>query len=326
MNQSSRNIIAIGGGKGGIGKSVVSTNLAVGLALAGHSVILADTDYGASNLHALLGIRTPAYGFHDLISLREANAESLLIRTAIANLRFLSGAGDITGSANIGSDHVKKIASLITPLNADTIILDLGPGTSYNVIDFFNIATRGVALTIPETTSVMNTFGFLRAALFHKIAGLFHDRPDLISLVDHSRNPETGGDIFSVTQLKTKLKSQAPKYLPMVDDVLNSFRPGLIINRVRKRKDLLLGENLIQLVKKHLSVRLELLGYVVESDHVRESVNEMVPFLVKDPQSKPSENIQKIISTLTQTNLRLEKKDGVIHVSKQVSFSAGWKT
>ncbi|MDG1928635.1 MAG: P-loop NTPase, partial [Nitrospinaceae bacterium] len=53
------NIIAVGGGKGGIGKSVVCTNLAIGIALSGQKVVLMDTDFGASNLHAMLAINNP---------------------------------------------------------------------------------------------------------------------------------------------------------------------------------------------------------------------------------------------------------------------------
>ena len=60
------NIIAVGGGKGGIGKSVICTNLAIGMALSGQKVVLVDTDFGASNLHALLGINNPLSGFQDL--------------------------------------------------------------------------------------------------------------------------------------------------------------------------------------------------------------------------------------------------------------------
>ena len=62
------NIIAVGGGKGGIGKSVVCTNLAIGMALSGQKVALVDTDFGASNLHAMLGINNPVHGFQDLFS------------------------------------------------------------------------------------------------------------------------------------------------------------------------------------------------------------------------------------------------------------------
>ena len=62
------NIIAVGGGKGGIGKSVVCTNLAIGMALSGQKVVLMDTDFGASNLHAMLGINNPAHGFQDFFN------------------------------------------------------------------------------------------------------------------------------------------------------------------------------------------------------------------------------------------------------------------
>ena len=62
------NMIAVGGGKGGIGKSVICTNLAIGMALSGQKVVLVDTDFGASNLHALLGINNPLSGFQDLFN------------------------------------------------------------------------------------------------------------------------------------------------------------------------------------------------------------------------------------------------------------------
>ena len=97
------NIIAVGGGKGGIGKSVVCTNLAAGMALSGQKVILMDTDFGASNLHALLGIGNPAHGFQDFFNDKINDPKTLLLDTGISNLKFVSGAGDNPGSANIDS-------------------------------------------------------------------------------------------------------------------------------------------------------------------------------------------------------------------------------
>ena len=67
------------------------------------------------------------------------------------------------------------------------------------------------------------------------------------------------------------------------------------------------------------------LGYIIESDRVRDSVDEMVPFLIKDPQSKPSENLQQIIGSLTNADLEFVKRDGKIFVSKQVRLSSGWE-
>ena len=106
---------------------------------------------------------------------------------------------------------------------------------------------------------------------------------------------------------------------------MKGFTPGLVVNRVRSKKDLLTGDNLLKIVKKFLGVKATYLGYIIESDRVRDSVDEMVPFLIKDPQSKPSENLQQIISSLTNADLEFVKRDGKIFVSKQVRLSSGWE-
>lgn len=321
---SPKHIIAIGGGKGGIGKSVVSANLAVGMALGGQNVVLVDTDYGASNLHALLGISNPKYGFQDVFAQNENDPASLLLDTGVDNLKFLSGAGDVSGSADIGPAHVKKVISVIKKLDADTVVLDLGPGISHKVIDYFNVGAQGVAVTIPEMPSVMNAFSFLKAALFRKLTTAFQDRPDLQNMIDRSQTPEIDSEIHSIVHLKEKLAEKAPECLETANAVVGSFKPGVIVNRVRRKKDILMGETLVKLAKKYLDIDLVFLGYIVESDRVRDSVEEMVPFLIKDPQSKPSENLQQIIGALTHSDLRLVKKDGTIFVSKQVRLSSSW--
>ena len=319
------NIIAVGGGKGGIGKSIVCSNLAIGMALSGQKVILMDTDFGASNLHALLGINNPAHGFQDFFNEEISNKESLLIDTGISNLKFVSGAGDNPGSANINSEKINTIISFVKNLEASTIFLDLGPGINYNVIDFFNISTQNVTLTTPEMTSVMKTFSFLRSALFRKISLAFKDNPDIQKLVDHS-NPENADiETYTTGLLREKFKEEFPDYLEQLNSIIKDFTPGLVVNRVRSKKDLLTGDNLIKLVKKFLEIEATYLGYIIESDRVRDSVDEMIPFLIKDPQSKPSENLQQIIGALTNTDLHFVKRDGRILVSKQVRLSSGWE-
>jgi len=319
------NIISVGGGKGGVGKSVVSTNLAVGIALSGQRVVLIDGDFGASNLHALLGISHPPYGFQDFF-LNSQSPDSLLIETGISNLKFISSAGDNPGSANIDSDRVKKIISFIKKLKADTIVLDLGPGTSFNVLDFFNISSQNIVISSPEMTSVMKTFSFIRSALFRRISLHLKNLPDLQRLVDHSHPSKTDVATYTVDTLRENVKKVDNSQIEQINDIIDQFKPRIIINRVRHKKELLAGNNLGNLVKKYLDVDLNYLGYIAESDRVRDSVEEMVPFLIKDPQSKPSENLQQIIGTLTNTDLHLVKEDGRIFVSKQVRLKSGWET
>ncbi len=322
---TSTNIIAVGGGKGGIGKSVICTNLAAGMALSGQKVILVDTDFGASNLHALLGISNPAHGFQDFFNADITDPRTLLLDTGISNLKFVSGAGDNPGSANISSDKIDTIISSIKKLEADTILLDLGPGTNYNVIDFFNISTQGVVITTPEMTSIMKTFSFIRSALFRKISMAFQDHPEIVQMVDHSNPDSADTESYTTGLLRSKFEENFPDHSDKLNTLINEFTPGLVVNRVRNRKDLMAGDNLLKLVRKFLEVEVTYLGYIIDSDRVRDSIDEMIPFLIKDPQSKPSENLQQIIGALTNTDLQFMKRDGRIFVSKQVRLSSGWE-
>ena len=319
------NIIAVGGGKGGIGKSVVCTNLAIGMALSGQKVVLIDTDFGASNLHALLGINNPAYGFQDFFNENFSNKQSLLIDTGIGNLKFVSGAGDNPGSANINADKINTVISFIKNLDEDTILLDLGTGTNFNVIDFFNISMQNVVLTTPEITSVMKTFSFIRSVLFRRISLAFQGYPEIQKLVDNSNPANVDIESYTTDLLRERFTEDFPDHLDELNTIVKNFTPGLVVNRVRSKKDLVTGDNLLKLVKKFLKLEATYLGYIIESDQVRDSVDEMVPFLIKDPQSTPSENLQQIISSLTNADLELVKRDGKIFVSKQVRLSSGWE-
>jgi len=302
---------------------VISTNLAVGIALSGQKVVLMDGDFGASNLHALLGISHPLYGFQDLFTNDKA-PDSLLIETGISNLKFISSAGDNPGSANIDSERVKKIISFIKKIDADTVILDLGPGTSFNVLDFFNISSKGIIMSSPETTSVMKTFSFIRSALFRRLSKKLKNLSALQKLVDYSKLSKNDLETYTLATLRENIKKVDETQIKKLDEIVNEFKPAIIINRVRNKKDLLAGNNLINLAKKYLEVELNYIGYIVESDGVRESTEEMVPFLIKNPQSKPSGNLQQIIGALTNTDLHLVKEDGRIFVSKQVRLNSGW--
>ena len=144
-------------------------------------------------------------------------------------------------------------------------------------------------------------------------------------MVDHSNPTNADMESYTTGLLRSKFKEHFPNYTESLDSLIKDFTPGLVVNRVRNRKDLMAGDNLLKLVKKFLDVEVSYLGYIIESDRVRDSIDEMIPFLIKDPQSKPSENLQQIIGALTNTDLQFVKRDGKIFVSKQVRLSSGWE-
>ena len=179
-------------------------------------------------------------------------------------------------------------------------------------------------VSTPEMTSIMKSFSFIKAALFRRISQEFKSSSDLQHLIDLSKNPGMAEDCFEIGSLREKVEEMHPQKLERVNEIIREFQPGLVINRVRRQKDILMGDNLLKLAKKYLDVDVKFLGYLIESDDVRDSIDEMKPFLIKDPQSKPSENIQQVIGSLTNTNIHLVKKDDSIYVSQQIKLSSGW--
>ena len=319
-------IVTVGGGKGGVGKSLLCTNMAIAMALSGSKVVLVDTDFGASTLHALLGISNPRLGFQDMFHQEQPDPQSLLLNTGIDNLKFISGAGDLPGSANLSPELLDRVGSLIRGLDTDFVFLDLAPGNGFASVDFFNLGDCPIVVTTPEMTSAMNTVSFVKAALFRRLSREFADDQSIQTLLDYSRHPGRQEDVFEINRLRMHVLDKDKESLARLNAVIRNFKPYLVVNRVRRKKDVLMGDNVVELVRKYLEVDTQYLGYVIESDQVHDSVDEMIPFLVKDPQSTPSVNIQKIVGALTQTDIHLVKKDGAIFVSKQIKLTAGWES
>ena len=169
---ATKNIWAIGGGKGGVGKSFVAGNLGILLAQSGYKVILADLDLGGANLHTWLGVNSPPKSLSDFIGREILNISKLLIPTEIPGLSLISGAKDGVEIANLKYTQKRRFLSALRNLDADYIVIDLGAGTSYNTVDFFLLADSQLMVVIPEPTSIENAYRFIKNSFFRHI---FHN-------------------------------------------------------------------------------------------------------------------------------------------------------
>src|ERR1700722_16095086 len=120
--QSEPLIIAIGGGKGGVGKSMVSSNLAVQYAQAGLQVVLIDLDVGAANLHTIFGIRQPPKGLGDYFTTPRSQLTDYFIDTNIPNLKLVPGSGFVPELANLKHVQKVKIITQIKNLSTDLVL------------------------------------------------------------------------------------------------------------------------------------------------------------------------------------------------------------
>ena len=134
-------IWAVGGGKGGIGKSVLSILISMALAEKGQDTVVIDGDLGGANLHTFMGIRTPSRTLNDFISRQYATLDEVCMGTEQKGLRIICGASEVLTLANLQYTQKVKILQAISKIEADHVILDLGAGTGFNTLDFFYLPT-----------------------------------------------------------------------------------------------------------------------------------------------------------------------------------------
>jgi flagellar biosynthesis protein FlhG len=259
-DSTSKTICAVGGGKGGVGKSIFSVALAKVLADSGKKTVLVDLDLGASNLHTYIGIVSKTPTIADFILKKTSSLKKVLIETGHDNLLLISGAEFVPGMANPAHWMKLKIMRHIKSLPADVVILDLGAGVHFNTLDFFGISDLGVVMTSPEPGAVMNAYSFIKGALFRKIQNVFRRHPEIGPVMEAVTRSTGDEQKLSIPWMLDQIRSRAPDMLPVLDEINRSFRPGLVVNRVPEGHRHLLVQNLIALCRERLGITLGYLG------------------------------------------------------------------
>src|SRR5512137_2858311 len=100
VNTRPGRLISVGGGKGGVGKSLVAANLAVAMAEDGARVVVVDADLGAANQHALFGLTRPGPGLEGFLRGELPELGAAAVETGVAGLRLVPGSSGVVGAAN----------------------------------------------------------------------------------------------------------------------------------------------------------------------------------------------------------------------------------
>jgi len=151
-------VISIASGKGGVGKTFLSANLAFGFSECIGKTLLIDCDLGGANLHHFLAIPPPDENIYHF--LREKVPFNKLIKPIKKNLDFISGSSDVLGMIHIKNYEKNKLIRTIKLVDYDYVIIDLGAGSSYNMLDMFNASDVKLLVVTPEQTSLENAYGF----------------------------------------------------------------------------------------------------------------------------------------------------------------------
>jgi flagellar biosynthesis protein FlhG len=293
-------IWAIGGGKGGVGKSVLSTLSALWLARMGKRTIIVDADLGGANIHTLLGIKSPLKTINDFLAKKYSSLEKICIETEVENLRLLSGASEILSLANLQFAQKAKIIQGLRQLNADHIILDLGAGTSYNVLDFFLVADRQIVVLTPQPISIQNSYAFVRNAVYRKLSRVTSQKPSLLTTIKTAMDPKNELNVRTVQELIAIIrKDGGADAVEALRNELKTIRPYIVTNLARSQKDKNAGR-IIQLVsEKYLMINPTNLGGIVHDNRLNAMVTGMTSLAHIDQSSEAFAGVYDIVSRLS---------------------------
>jgi flagellar biosynthesis protein FlhG len=285
-------IIAVGGAKGGIGKSIFAVNLAVLFASMGKKTVIVDLDLGGANVHLYLGELTLKGSINDFLHNTVPSFQDIAVRSRYGPF-FIGGDSSQLGAANITFAQKLKLLKAVKSINADYVILDLGGDTTFNIIDFFLAADYGIVVTTCDPASYLEAYNFLKVALYRKINRIFgaesvfpekkdEDLRDLIYEFTTSTNRSRE---HTIRELFDLIKEKQPRHLSMIKKVVSSYHPHLVINRVTDSCNVNdVVERIKAVSKKMLSVQVNHIGSLPYQQEIEASVRELVPAIARYPQ------------------------------------------
>lgn len=297
---SDKTIWAVGGGKGGTGKSFISSSLAIHLASKEREVVLIDTDLGGPNLHTFLGMKDSSLDLGDFITNKVANLKDTLILTPFEGLNLIKGTDNVLFMSNLNYYKKLKFIRHIKAFDSKRIIIDIGTGASFNCIDFFLLSKPGIIVVNPEPTSIENAYYFIKSCIIRilKLYIEYYKIQDLIKLIavqiqDNSK---------SIYSFLSEIISHDRFYADLLYRALKAFRPCIIINKARDEREFLLGQSISNIVQKYLVVDLDFLGVIPFDEKVPSSLKNLTPYMSEYPDSEVSISIKSLAKKLLNNN------------------------
>lgn len=209
-------VITVTSGKGGVGKSSVTVNLAIALSRLGKRVVILDADFGLANIEVMLGIR-PFYNLADLMF--KGKSLSDIITRGPENIGFISGGSGIQELTNLTKDQIVYLIYKLSELDqsADIIIIDTGAGITDTVLEFATASSEILLVTTPEPTSITDSYALLKT--LNRKANFAADNTIIRMIANRITRDDNGEEIYRklnvVVSRFLKLKLDYLGYLPM---------------------------------------------------------------------------------------------------------------
>jgi flagellar biosynthesis protein FlhG len=295
--QTKPKLWAVGGGKGGVGKSLISANFALTLATRGKKVLAIDLDLGGANLHTCLGVEPPKLGIGDWLTGRNATLEELKTMTPNSQLAIISGSSDPIHITQFAMKKKKELIQELRKLPYDDIVIDLGAGTQDFTIEMFNSADQGILSILPEPTSVENAYRFIKAVFYDRLRN--SEVPSGIKEVieaamDHKNilGIRTPADLFAIVERLDPIAAED------LHEVASTLKPSIVINQVRSQVDIDVGRAICSVCRRFFGIEVKYAGYIDYDNSVWKAVRSKKAVIQEFPHSVLANRMEHLTKAL----------------------------
>ena len=286
-------IIPVASGKGGVGKSLLSANLAIALGQSGKKVILADLDLGASNLHLVLGVQSPRQGLGTWLT-GHGEFNDIIVKTDYPNLYFIAGDSEIPGLSTLKAPQQNKLIKAFKNVDCDYLVIDLGAGTHQIILDLFLLSPQGIVVSAPAVTATLNGYLFLKNAVFRLMHSTFKPSTQAAKMLTKLKQDPTTLQRMYIPRLIDEIAKVDPINAAKFENNLKVFRPRLIMNMIEDPKDADRAQRIRTSCNQYLGLDIEHLGVLYRDSLEDKALASRLPIIIYKPQCILSQAIYRI--------------------------------
>ena len=212
--QRSARVITVTSGKGGVGKSNDSVNLAIQMSRLGKRAVILDADFGLANIEVMLGMR-PQYNLADMM-FRGKDVKDIIC-TGPEDIGFISGGSGLREMTNLNKDQILSLVRTMYELDhyADVVIIDTGAGISDTVIELVASSSEVLLVATPEPTSITDAYALLKT--LHRHDGFEAGSTSIKMIGNRIQSYEEGKELY------LKLNTVVNKFLGMEMEYLGAI-------------------------------------------------------------------------------------------------------
>ncbi len=278
-----RKIWTIAGGKGGVGKSFMASNLGILMAKSGKKVLLIDADLGAANLHTFIRAEKSRMSLSNfLLTGNMSDLQYVIAGTSVENLDIISGSRDSLDVADFSGDKLDLLREALSSMEYDDVILDIGPGTSQSNMELFQMADEGVIISTPDPTSIENSYRFLKCLYRHRMKEVIKSQEDgtLRELLQKALYQKGRAPVITIADIFSKIQRLDWERGSDLKRRMGDRKVSIVINQAKSPEDADIGHAMQRACYDYFGLEVEYVGCINYDEYVVESIRKRKPLAV----------------------------------------------